>query len=690
MAKTACLAALVHPLLAQQSWHCKVTEDLGCYDHHNHSHFLPTPVSGGDNMMSRTYCASIAKDSGFGSTAFCGVEYGNQCWCAQALSPDAKKIDDSKCDMPCAGDSMENCGGSYAVGVFRAVCDVGPPSPPPTPPPTPPPPPPTPPPSPSDIKVTSVLPPSGSIPRYSVAEWHLVIVGITGDFSVWESVNVSMQINVPSSDETLTVAGFYYGDGNDWRLRFAPSVVGNYAYTLTVTRFGAQLHSSTGTLQCSASNAKGWLRPQYDSFPYRTIYEGDGTLFTGSGIGDCLNDQLTFETLNETLNPGTWKEHTYTRSLEEYASDYSDFSIFRFSNANCMYNLYESLDDGEHKEKPAQRLQGNSYNAALLQVTDRFFDTMRAHGFSFWFVPFEVQGKSKLPPLDKAGEHWTIWHEAQREALARYLDLVVARWGAQVDTWSLTNEARASENWIHWTAEYIRSIDPYKHPISVSWNRPDLDDIDVNSIHWYHSDDIRQEDVDTCDIVDQSLSAQKPVYITETGNLYHNWDADSHVRMRMRTYTTLFKGATVVWWNTAGTKQCKPCGGGNMFLGVTERQHQKVYVNFAKKMTDPAAVMFNLTNSEGIRSYGLRGSNSNGGQIMLVYVHHFADHSTSTIADLVLPAGLPSLTECHGEWVFPENGTTVKASPVNATTLATPPFQIDIALSLECAGSVLV
>jgi len=128
MAKTACLAALVHPLLAQQSWHCKVTEDLGCYDHHNHSHFLPTPVSGGDNLMSRTYCASIAKDSGFGSTAFCGVEYGNQCWCAQALSPDAKKLDDSKCDMPCAADSMENCGGSYAVGVFRAVCDVGPPS----------------------------------------------------------------------------------------------------------------------------------------------------------------------------------------------------------------------------------------------------------------------------------------------------------------------------------------------------------------------------------------------------------------------------------------------------------------------------------------------------------------------------------------------------------------------------------
>lgn len=283
-----------------------------------------------------------------------------------------------------------------------------------------------------------------------------------------------------------------------------------------------------------------------------------------------------------------------------------------------------------------------------------------------------------------------MWHQAQREALGRYLDLVVARWGAQVDVWSLSNEAHGPDSWIHWTAQYIRSIDPYQHPISVSWNRPDLDDIEVNSVHWYQSNDIKQEDVDTCNIVEQSLLGKKPVYLTETGNLYHNWDPDSHVRMRMRTYTALFKGATIVWWNTANTKKCKPCGGGNMFLGVTERQHQKVYMNFAQKMTDPGAVMFNLTNSEGIRSYGLHGSNSNGGQIVLVYVHHFTDHSTPAIADLVLPAGVPSLTECQGEWVFPENGTTVKASPLNATALATPPFKVDIALSLECAGSVLV
>lgn len=247
-----------------------------------------------------------------------------------------------------------------------------------------------------------------------------------------------------------------------------------------------------------------------------------------------------------------------------------------------MCNLDQSLDNGEHKEKPAQRLRGNFYNATLLKVTERFFDTMRSHGFSLWFVPFEVQGTSKMPPLPNAAVHPTIWHLEQQQALGLYLDFVVARWGAPVDAWSLSNEARGPDSWINWAAEYIRSINPYQVPISVNWNRPDPDKIEVDSIHWHHSDDMKQEDLNTCNIIDESLSAKTPVCITETGNLYHDWDGDSHVRMRMRTYTALFKGTTVVWWNTAGTKNCKSCGGGNMFLGITEHQHQKV-ASFLRK-----------------------------------------------------------------------------------------------------------
>jgi len=36
------------------------------------------------------------------------------------------------------------------------------------------------------------------------------------------------------------------------------------------------------------------------------------------------------------------------------------------------------------------------------------------------------------------------------------LDFVVARWGAQVDVWSLLNEQRAEASWLAFAADYRR------------------------------------------------------------------------------------------------------------------------------------------------------------------------------------------------------------------------------------------
>jgi len=99
-------------------------------------------------------------------------------------------------------------------------------------------------------------------------------------------------------------------------------------------------------------------------------------------------------------------------------------------------------------------------------------------------------------------------------------------------------------------------------------------------------------------------------------------------------------------------------------------------------MIDPAVKMFNLTLSEGVRAYGLEGA-SGSATIRMVYVHH-SDHSTNTTAQLVFPE--PSVANCAGEWVYPETGVTVAASPFNSTTFETPLFSIDIALKVLCQG----
>ncbi|KAF2493734.1 WSC-domain-containing protein, partial [Lophium mytilinum] len=42
---------------------------------------------------------------------YAGLEYGRECWCSYSLSTLSKKLDEKKCDMPCAGDGAKFCGG---------------------------------------------------------------------------------------------------------------------------------------------------------------------------------------------------------------------------------------------------------------------------------------------------------------------------------------------------------------------------------------------------------------------------------------------------------------------------------------------------------------------------------------------------------------------------------------------------
>jgi hypothetical protein len=51
----------------------------------------------------------------------------------------------------------------------------------------------------------------------------------------------------------------------------------------------------------------------------------------------------------------------------------------------------------------------------------------------------------------------------------RFIEYAVARWGVYVDFWELLNERRASDEWTALMADYVRSIDPERKPISTSW-----------------------------------------------------------------------------------------------------------------------------------------------------------------------------------------------------------------------------
>lgn len=623
--------------------------------------------------MSRTYCASMAKDAGFGATAYCGVEYGSQCWCAQTLDSDAKKTDENLCNMPCAGNSSEICGGPYVADVFRATCDVRPAT---------------------GANVASVTAPTGSVPPFGIVQWSLTVEGVVTN--PWEALNITLDLTPPKGGRPYNaiIKGYHQG-GNEWRVRAALQDVGDFPYKLAVVQNGNALHSSSGTVVCAATakaqltsvGPRGFLRPQFGKFPYRTAFD-DGTLFNGFGFGDCLNDDLTFQTYEN--------GKTFTRSLDQYVKDYSDagFNIFRWSDGNCAPRIQESFDGGDIPWRP----NGNEYNETTAALLDRVFDTFRTNGFSMWSVIFSKDDNSKLPVFPYLGNNDKLNHLAQRASLGAYLDFVVARWGAQTDVWSLLNEQRGSPEWLQWMAQYLRSIDPYRHPISSSWNdHIEVPEIEINSVHWYHSSPVAgqgkkgtsnatQSDLAMADEVQGRLAVGKPVYYTETGMLSHNWDPKSHVLMRIRSWTAFFEACVLIWWNTANTQSYHGISG-NMYLGPQERGYQKVLRAFMDEMTDPAVAQLNMTASDGVRAYGVTGASGDGKtKVLMAYAQHYSSHDQNITAQITFAPseGFLSLTGCEGTWVHPDTGATEPATQPKGLTYTTPVFSIDMALRVNC------
>ena len=55
--------------------------------------------------------------SNYQQILFYGVEYSNECFCGNEFPSDDLLISMSECDMDCAGDSSQKCGGDWAINI---------------------------------------------------------------------------------------------------------------------------------------------------------------------------------------------------------------------------------------------------------------------------------------------------------------------------------------------------------------------------------------------------------------------------------------------------------------------------------------------------------------------------------------------------------------------------------------------
>ena len=169
------------------------------------------------------------------------------------------------------------------------------------------------------------------------------------------------------------------------------------------------------------------------------------------------------------------------------------FNLYRFSQKNCSYELYRDLDH---------------YLVQEGIMTDELLQCARKYGFRVFYGLFGYQPVFNKEPDNAEG----------LAKVKRFIKYSVDRWGAYVDFWEFLNEQHADDRWYEAMIPYLKSIDPYQHPITTSWERPELDGIEINAPHWYQREDELESDRITAAKAQAWKRSGKPVIVGEQGN----------------------------------------------------------------------------------------------------------------------------------------------------------------------------
>ena len=343
--------------------------------------------------------------------------------------------------------------------------------------------------------------------------------------------------------------------------------------------------------------------------------------------------------------------------IDSYLASYSaaGVNLFRWSVDNCAFGLQKSIQPS-----------GNVYLADNGVYGDQLVAKLRQHGFRTYMVLFNAPPFASNPS------------PAQLDAIKRYVKYVVDRYGASVDFWELMNESTVSDGWYASVIPYLRSVDPYRHPISTSDERPNIAGIEIDSPHWYERESEFLSDQDTWNRFQGWKASGKPVVVGEQGNQVQNWDARSGVRLRLRSWTAFFAEGTLIFWNSSFAKDYFNASAANVYLGPEERGYLKVLQDFTRGFDSRAAIAVLAVNDVArVRGYALSGP-----AMYAAYLHAYTDHMNPTagISVTVTPqaAGLAT-------WTEPSSGRVLATQQLSAgrQTLVVPSFTTDIALKIR-------
>ncbi|HUV38531.1 MAG TPA: hypothetical protein VMY39_02910, partial [Planctomycetota bacterium] len=268
----------------------------------------------------------------------------------------------------------------------------------------------------------------------------------------------------------------------------------------------------------------------------------------------------------------------------------------------------------------------------------------------------------------------------------KYLKYVVARYGAFVDIWELFNEdSYAPNDYLARLAKVVRDADPYDHPVTTNYERPDQPWCEVVCPHEYVSIPAEAVDGHLVNEFGRLKAWGKPVQYTEFGNKrnFSNYDP---VKWRVVTWTCYVNEVGMLFWSMSGNKTVpadrnKP-GNANTYLGPETRKSFRVLMDFVRDLpVDMRPVtLINPNHNRDVRVGGL-----GNGDLFCLYVHHWTSHETTVNPEPFLLWTGPG--RFHVMWMDPATGDVLReyesGTEQNVMPLSVPPVKIDVACRMR-------
>lgn len=319
--------------------------------------------------------------------------------------------------------------------------------------------------------------------------------GISSGHNVFDEKDVDFSITLNSQDsKTIVMPGFYYeeykftDDGRingktaakpDFRLRFALTSAGSWDFVITLKIKGEEKDTVSGYINVSENKANhGFL--QVEKRRKQAFQFSDGTGF--AAVGENIAGSY------ESSSVRSAEMIKWMSRCAEYGANFTRIWLSQWllsiqKNGSAPSDLTAGMSDAAQIDRIVEAWEKmGMYGQVCLFTFNQLSNDKKNEGENgFYCFPYNKETKGGY--ISSPAEFFT--NEKAISDTKVYLRYMVARYGysTNVFSWELFNEADGCTGyrdiqeevrlWHVDMANYLRSVDPYKHMITTSTTKSD-------------------------------------------------------------------------------------------------------------------------------------------------------------------------------------------------------------------------